>query len=50
MGICCVNCVSIQIERVLNDIHGNGTTGGHMGEKRTQANIAEQYFAKTRIV
>ena len=47
MGICCVNCVSIQIERLLNDIHGNGTTGGHMGEKRTQANIAERFYWRT---
>ena len=29
---------------VLNDIHGNGTTGGHMGEKRTLANIAERFY------
>ena len=36
-----------QIERVLNDIHGNGTTGGHMGEKRTQANIAERFYWRT---
>ena len=37
-----------QIERVLNsDIHGNGTTGGHMGEKRTQASIAERFYWRT---
>ena len=33
-----------QIDRVLNDIHGNGITGGHMGEKRTQANVAERFY------
>ena len=32
--------IRFQIEHVLNDIHGNEMTGGHMGEKRTQANIA----------
>ena len=39
-----------QIDRVLNDIHGNGITGGHMGEKRTQrtqANIAERFYWRT---
>ena len=40
-------CILFQIERVLNDIHGNGTTGGHMGEKRTQANIAERFYWRT---
>ena len=36
-----------QIDRVLNDIHGNGITGGYMGEKRTQANIAECFYWQT---
>ena len=39
--------VVLQIEHVLNDIHGNGTTGGHMGEKRTQANIADRFYWRT---
>ena len=39
-----------QIDRVLNDIHGNGITGGHMGEKRTQANIAERLWITFIIV
>ena len=43
MSVCCVN----QIKHVLNDIHGNGTTGGHMGEKCTQANIAEHFYWQT---
>ena len=37
-----------QIDRVLNDIHGNGITGGHVGEKRTQANIAERFYWRTK--
>ena len=32
---------------ILNDIHGNGTTGGHIWEKRTQANIAERFYWRT---
>ena len=36
-----------QIDRVCNDIHGNGKTGGHMGEKRTQANLAERFYWRT---
>ena len=39
--------VALQIERVLNYIHGNGTTGGHMGEKRTQTSIAERFYWRT---
>ena len=36
-----------QIDRVLNDIHGNRITEGHMGEKRTQANIVEHFYWRT---
>ena len=32
---------------ILNDIHGNGTTGGHIGEKPTLANIAERFYWRT---
>lgn len=28
-------------------IHGNGNAGGHTGEMRTQANIAERFYWRT---
>lgn len=37
----------IKVEHVLSDIHGKGTNGGHMGEKRTQANITERFYWRT---
>ena len=34
----------LQIETVLANIHSKGTSGTHMGLKRTQSNVAERFY------